>query len=79
LVARTRRDKVPIELACWIDGRLFGIEHASIQAFENQVKLSKDADDFFKPIEKAFSSVLPHSEQYVLYVPVTATQELKGG
>jgi hypothetical protein len=42
------------------------------------VKLSKDADDFFKPIEKAFSSVLPHSEQYVLYVPVTATQELKG-
>jgi hypothetical protein len=70
--------KVPIELACWIDGRLFGIEHASIQAFENQVKLSKDADDFFKPIEKAFSSVLPHSEQYVLYVPVTATQELKG-
>ena len=34
--------------------------------------------DFFKPIEKALSSVLPRSEQYVLHVSVTATQELKG-
>jgi hypothetical protein len=71
-------DPIPIDLACWIDGQLFGFEHTSIQAFENQVKLSEDANDFFKPIEKALSSVLPRSEQYVLHVSVTATQELKG-
>ncbi len=70
--------KFPIDLACWIDGCLIAFEHTSIQAFENQVKLSIDAADFFKPIEKTLSNVLPHSEQYVLYVPVTATQGLKG-
>jgi hypothetical protein len=68
----------PIDLACWIDGRLFAFEHTSIQSFENEVKIAKDAANFFKPIEKVLSSVLPRSEQYLLYVPVSATQELKG-
>jgi hypothetical protein len=70
--------KAPIDLACRIDGRLFAFEHTSIQYFKNEFKLAKDAANFFKPIEKNLSSILPRSEQYVLYVPVTATQELKG-
>ena len=70
--------KFPIELTCQIEGRLLAFEHTSIQAFENQVELSIHAAAFFKPIERTISSVLPHSEKYMLYVPVTATQELKG-
>jgi hypothetical protein len=68
----------PIDLYCRIDGRLFAFEHTSIQAFKDQVKQAKDAAKFFKPIEKDLSSILPRSEQYALYVPATATQELKG-
>ncbi len=68
----------PIDLACLMDGHLWGFEHTSIQAFEGQIEVGLHFANFVKPIEKAVSSVLAPSEQYVLYIPMDATQKLRG-
>jgi hypothetical protein len=67
----------PIDLACYIDGRLWGFEHTSIQAFEGQIEVDLHFENFVKPIEKTLSTVLTPSDQYVLYVPLNATRILK--
>jgi hypothetical protein len=74
----TERHNAPIDLACYMDDRLWGFEHTSIQAFEGQIEVDVHFRKFVSPIEKAFLSILPLSEQYVLYVPIDATQTLKG-
>ncbi len=73
----TEGHNAPIDLACLMGGRLWAFEHTSIQAFEGQIKFAGDFAEFFKPIEKTLSSILLPSEQYVLYVPIEATQGLK--
>jgi len=67
----------PVDLVCQMDdGSQWAFETTSIQAFEDEIKLNIHTADLIKPIIEALSSVLPHSEQYILYVPIQAPQGL---
>jgi hypothetical protein len=68
-------EEAPVELTCWIGGRLFAFEHTGIEPFEGQIKLEAEAR--FKPLRDMFSGLIPKGEQYELYVPVRATLDLK--
>jgi hypothetical protein len=68
-------EEAPVELTCWIGGRLFAFEHTGIEPFEGQIKLESEAR--FKPLRDMFSGLIPKGEQYELYVPVRATLDLK--
>jgi hypothetical protein len=74
----TDHHDAPIDLVCHIGDRLWGFEHTSIQAFEGQIEVDLHFTKFIEPIEKALASILPLSEQYLLYVPIDATRTLKG-
>jgi len=68
-------DTAPIELTCFIGGRLFALEHTGIEPFERQIEL--EAKAHFQPLRTMFSGKIPRGECYELHVPAGATLDLK--
>jgi hypothetical protein len=67
-------DPAPIELTCFICGRLFAFEHTGIEPFEGQMDI--EARGHLKPLRDTFSGQVPQNEQYELRIPVGATRGL---
>jgi hypothetical protein len=67
----------PVELTCWLSGKLYALEHTGIEPFSEQIALGEHSATFFKPITERLTRMLPPPDTFELYVPVDATRGLK--
>jgi hypothetical protein len=62
----------PVELVCELGQQLYAVEHTAIEPFDGLIRLNKQADHHFKPIEDAISPLVPEGEILELLLPVNA-------
>ena len=68
-------DIAPVELTCFIGGKLFAFEHTGLEPFDGQIAI--EAKHHLEPLRTKFLGKIPGRELWDLQVPAGATLKLK--